>query len=186
MEKPSKLFIVAMFMAAGFLANNAKAQTVPVNAFRFGIGAESGITTGAINGASNLYVGGTARLQYGVSKNFALTLTSGYYNFLGNSYHNSMGMIPVKAGFKYFIGPGFYFSGEVGAGFELQNFNVYKNLDDGIPKSTKLLWSPGFGYSTKSWDFGLRYENFSSSKTFASENNSYGLVGLRVAYGFGL
>ncbi len=174
-----------MFVAAGFLANNANAQTVPVNAFRFNVGAESGITTGAINGASTLYVGGTASLQYGVSKNFALTLTSGYYNFLGNSGHNSMGMIPVKAGFRYCIGSGFYFSGEVGVGFELQNFNAYRNLYDGIPKSTKLLWSPGFGYATKSWDFGLRYENFSSSKTFAGENNSYGLVGLRVARSFG-
>jgi hypothetical protein len=186
MKQLLKLIIAATVVATGFFAGDVKAQTIPVNAFRFEIGAESGITTGAINYASNVYVGGTARLQYGVSKNFALTLTSGYYNFLGNTYHNSMGMIPVKLGFKFFVVPGFYFSGEAGVGFELQNFNVYPNLDNGIPKSTKLILSPGLGYATKSWDFGLRYENFSSSKTFAGENNSYGLIGLRVAYNFGL
>ncbi|MDB5089913.1 MAG: hypothetical protein JWR09_3907 [Mucilaginibacter sp.] len=190
MKQFSKLFAAFTFAVTVFLADNAKGQTTQVNTLGFGIGAESGITTGAISGAPNAYVGATTRLQYGLSEKFALTLTTGYYNFFGNHYHNSMGMIPVKAGFKYFVGSGFYISGEAGAGFELQNFNVVNDPNNGSP-GTRLLWSAGFGYATNSWDFGLRYENFSGSATYASQtyagqNNSYGLVGLRVGHGFGL
>jgi len=185
MKHSSKLFAALAFAGTVFFTGNAKGQITPVNTLRFGVGAESGITTGAISGAPNAYVGATGRLQYSLSEKFALTLTSGYYNFFGTQYHNSMGMIPVKVGFKYFVGSGFYFSGEAGAGFELQNFNVVNDPNDKSP-GTRLLWSAGFGYATKSWDFGARYENFSGSTTYAGQNNSYGLVGLRVGHGFGL
>lgn len=180
MKKLSKLFIATIFAFCVILSNSSKAQTISVNAFRFGIGLEGGLPTYQISGASNAYFGATARLQYGLSKSFALTLTSGYYDFIGNSYHASMGMVPVKLGFKAFVSHGFYFSGEAGVGFETQNADVYKNLDNGIPKSTKLILAPGLGYATKSWDFGLRFESFTG------QNYNYGLVGLRVAYGFGL
>ncbi len=180
MEKLSILATWAVFFKLVLFGCPGKAQTVPANAWRFGIGLENGFTTGAINNASNYELGATARLQYGVSKNLALTLTSGYYNFFGNQYHKSMGMVPLKVGFKAFVGSGFYFSGEAGLGFERQNFDVYKNLDNGVLKSTKLILSPGFGYATKSWDFGARFESFSG------QGNNYGLIGLRVAYGFGL
>lgn len=186
MKKLSKFIAAVMFIAAVFQANQVNAQTIPVNTFKVDIGVESGITTGAINYTSKTYVGLTARLQYGLSQNFALTLTAGYYDFLARRSFSSMGMIPVKVGFKYFAGQHFYFSGEAGAGFELSDFGAYKNGSYGIPKSTKLIWSPGVGYAVKSWDFGLRYENFSSSKTFAGEKNNYGTVSLRVAHSFGL
>jgi hypothetical protein len=83
-------------------------------------------------------------------------------------------MIPVKAGIKAFVGDGFYFSGEAGAGFEVHPIIA------GGEKNTKLILSPGVGYASKSWDVGVRYENFSG------QGNNYGLVGLRLAYGFGL
>lgn len=34
--------------------------------------------------------------------------------------------------------------------------------------------------ASKSWDVGVRYENYSG------QSNNYGTVGLRIAYGFGL
>ncbi len=185
MKNLSKFVVSIIFIAAAFFAAGVKAQSAPANTFRFDVGAESGIATGAINRNSSTYVGFTGRLQYNISQKFALTLTSGYYDFLSKGY-SSMGMIPVKVGFKYFVSQHFYFSGEAGAGFELSDFGAFKHGEYGIPKSTKLIWSPGVGYSVKSWDFGLRYENFSSTKTFAGEKNGYGFVGLRVAYGFGL
>ncbi|MDB5145542.1 MAG: hypothetical protein JWQ66_4255, partial [Mucilaginibacter sp.] len=42
------------------------------------------------------------------------------------------------------------------------------------------ILSPGLGYASKSWEVSARYENFSG------QGNNYGLVGLRIAYGFGL
>jgi len=186
MKTLSKFIVAGIFIATAFFAGSVKAQSIPVNTFRVDIGAESGVTTGAIHYTSSAYAGLTARLQYGLSQNFALTLASGYYEFLGRNSFSSMGMIPVKAGFKYFIGQHFYFSGEVGAGFEMSDFGAFKHGEYGIPKSTKLIWSPGVGYTVKSWDFSLRYENFSSTKTFTGEKNNYGTVSLRVAHSFGL
>ena len=90
-------------------------------------------------------------------------------------------MIPVKAGVKAFFAPNVYVSGEVGAGFEMSAFGDYSgDQTPGLEKDTKLILSPGVGYATKSWDVGVRYENYSG------QGNNYGLVGLRIAYGFGL
>jgi hypothetical protein len=153
---------------------------------RFGIGVEGGIVTGNAHDFSNLELGGTGRLQYGVSNNFAITLTSGYYNFFGktepgtNDKYQSLGMVPVKAGIKAFFAKNLYFGAEAGAGFETKTF-LPQDVDERFAeKDTKLILSPAIGYASKSWDVGVRYENYSG------QSNSYGLVGLRVAYGFGL
>jgi len=190
MKTVTKVIAGAFTAAAIFVGTNVNAQTTPANKLRFGIGVEAGIPTGDIHDYSKFELGGTGRLQYGVNNNVALTLTSGYYNFFGKTYTSSvttptgtatstfkarsLGMIPVKAGVKAFVSDGFYLSGEAGAGFE-----VHPTIDGG-DKNTKLILSPGLGYATKSWDIGARYENFSG------QGNNYGLVGLRLAYGFGL
>ena len=179
MKTMTKMIAGAFTAAAIFIGTNVKAQTTPANTIRFGIGLEVGAPTGNAHDASKFELGGTARLQYGVSNDLALTLTSGYYNFFASQYAKdlggrSLGMVPVKAGIKAFVGNGFYFSGEVGAGFEVHP------IFEGGDKNTKLILSPGVGYATKSWDVGVRYENYSG------QNNNYGLVGLRLAYGFGL
>jgi hypothetical protein len=108
-------------------------------------------------------------------------LTSGYYNFFGNDYTttvggvtttvdaSSKGVIPLKAGFKAFFADNLYFSAEAGAGFETNG-----------TKNAKLLLAPGLGWANQKWDVGVRYEDFSG------QNYSYGLVGLRLAYGFEL
>ena len=40
--------------------------------------------------------------------------------------------------------------------------------------------APGLGWANQKWDVGVRYEDFSG------QGNNYGLVGLRLAYGFEL
>jgi len=173
-------------LAICLFAITAKAQTTPTSPWHFGVGAESGITLSGI--ASKTEIGATGRVQYDLSKNFALTLTSGYYEFLGTNVRKAMGMVPIKLGLKAFVGSGFYFSGEGGIGIETQNFNVLKNFDNGIPGTTKLLGSGGFGYTVKSWDFSLRYEGFfGNNKSYYVNdhiNSNFSLVGLRVGYTF--
>jgi hypothetical protein len=181
--KKLETLILSFLLTLLFLTAKVYGQTQianTVNAFHFDIGVEGGLPTYHLNMASTAYTGATALLQYGLSKNLALTLTSGYYYFKGNSSRASLGMVPVKLGARAFIGPGFYFSGEIGAGFETKDPYAYKNGGYGLPKSTRLILSPGFGYAKNSWDFGVRYENFSGKQ------DDYGLVGLRVAYSFGL
>ncbi|GAA4090421.1 hypothetical protein [Mucilaginibacter panaciglaebae] len=184
MKKLTKLAAAALTGVALFIGTTVKAQTTPASKLRFGIGLEAGAPTGNIHngpGGSNFELGGTARLQYGTSDHFALTLTSGYYNFFGKDYDAtvggvtthfdaaSTGVVPVKLGLKAFFSNNVYFSAEAGAGFETK-----------YAKDTKLILSPGLGWANQKWDVGVRYEDFSG------QNNNYGLVGLRIAYGFAL
>ena len=187
MKKLSNLLAVAVVAIAIFLGTNAKAQTIVPNKWRFGVGVEGGLVTGDAHDASNLELGGTARLQYGFSNNLALTLTSGYYNFFGKSYddagdkYQSLGMVPIKAGLKYFLTGNIYVAGEAGVGIETKAFGVQGTDDDLASQThTKLLLSPGIGWANKHYDVGVRYENYSGN------SDNYGIVALRLAYGFGL
>jgi hypothetical protein len=176
MKNSTKLVAIAIAAVATFIGTNVKAQDS--NPWRLGIGLEAGAPTGNMHDYSSFELGGTARLQYGADKGLAWTLTSGYYNMfaknvdLGNGTTikgPDIGVVPVKLGIKAYFAPSFYFGAEAGAGFETNSGG-----------STKLILSPGLGWSNTSWDVGARYENFSG------QGNNYGLAGLRVAYGFGL
>ncbi|RYY30320.1 MAG: hypothetical protein EOP41_00840 [Sphingobacteriaceae bacterium] len=168
------------------LSTQTQAQTVykaktsrdSKSTFRMGLGLEGAYPT---KDFSNFMLGGTVRLQYDLANNLSLTLTPGYYHFFdksgygqvtdkGTYFNSGLDMIPVKLGVKSFFAPNFYLSAEAGAGFELNH-----------AQQTKLILAPGIGFASNSGiDLGLRYENFSGN------NSSYGLIGLRVAYGFKL
>lgn len=173
MKNSTKLVATAIAAVAIFFGTNVKAQDS--SPWRLGIGLEAGAPTGNAHRGSNIELGGTARLQYGADKGLAWTLTSGYYNmFLKSPYKDApgaqdLGIVPVKLGIKAYFAPSFYFGAEAGAGFETSTGG-----------NTKLILSPGLGWSSSSWDVGARYENFSG------QGNNYGLAGLRIAYGFGL
>jgi hypothetical protein len=186
----TKLLAGAFIALASFTVTTVKAQTTPADKWRLGVGLELGRPIGNAHEVSNFELGGTARLQYGLNNSTAITLTSGYYNLFGKSYTahivtanrvsditvngKDLGIIPVKLGIKSFLAHRLYFGAEAGAGFETSSLYL-----DGS-KDTKLILSPTIGYATKVIDLGLRYEGF------FGQGNSYGLIGLRVAYGFGL
>jgi len=176
MKKLTKLAAAAITGVALFIGTNANAQSD--SKLRFGIAAEVGVPTGNASNISNIYAGITPRLQYGADEGLAWTLTSGFYNFFGKNYNVTptttvkgadLGMVPLKLGVKGFFADNLYFGAEAGAGFETNKGG-----------STKLIVAPGLGYANESWDISARYENFSG------QSNNYGLVGLRVAYGFKL
>jgi hypothetical protein len=188
MKTGTKFIAIAAAAIAIFFTTNVKAQTTPPSVWRFGVGVEGGLPTGNAHDISNFELGGTARLQYGISKNLALTLTTGYYNFFGKTYDiidpttasaveihgRSLGIVPVKVGAKAFFTDNLYVGAEAGAGFEAHA------IVDGATKDTKLILSPALGWANKSWDIGVRYDGF------LGQNNNYGLAALRLAYGFGL
>ncbi|MDN3548788.1 hypothetical protein [Mucilaginibacter aquaedulcis] len=184
MKSTLKLLSAAVIFILSMTCLNVKvnAQTISKGVFRMGIGADGLVPVGDLKNAVNFGLGVTPRLQYGLTKDLALTFTTGYYHFFtkdiyiqdglgaGLPIENSLEIIPVKAGLKAFVIPNFYIAGEIGLGLEVQ--------DGGGPAD--LLLSPGFGYASKHWDFGARYENLSE------QGHSVGMFGLRVAYGFGL
>ncbi|MES2426575.1 MAG: hypothetical protein V4560_06355 [Bacteroidota bacterium] len=181
--KTPKLFITALTALALFVGSHANAQSVSKNNLRFGIGVEGLLPVGSYTDAAYAVLGITPRLQYGISDKVALTFTSGIYHFFPKTVtYPASGpyptvtikykseIIPVKFGAKFFVNSNIYLGAEIGAGFQVAN--------GGGPVS--LLASPAIGYATKKWDVGVRYENFSDNGL------SSGLIGLRVAYGFGL
>jgi hypothetical protein len=177
MKRSTTLMALTLIAFATFFTSTAKAQSpIKPGDWRLGIGLEAGIPTGNASNVTSFELGGTGRLEYGAGKDFTVMLTAGYYDMPGKGVSgitgknfNTIETIPVKVGAKYFVAPSFYVDGEAGFGFN-QSYGSH----------VKLIFSPGVGYDAKSWDVGVRYENFSGN------NNSYGLIGLRVAYDFGL
>lgn len=184
MRITKKIIPVALLVIGLLFNTRVKAQTSDPGKWRLGFGLEGGLPTGAIHDASNFELGGTACLQYSLSNNLAITFTSGYYNFFSKtipitvfnedgstSVQNfkaaNQGVIPIKLGIKDFFAPNIYFGAEAGAGIETNG-------------TTKLILSPAIGWANKSIDVGVRYENFSGNHV------DYGMVALRVAYGFKL
>lgn len=173
---------VAMFILIGATAAHAQntlhlSSAKSKSVLRLGLGLEGGYVT---KNFSNFELGGTARLQYDLANNLSVMLTPGFYHFFAKNgefqatnkglYSNDLNVIPVKAGVKSFFAQNFYISAEAGAGFELNH-----------AQQTKLILSPGIGYAgNKGLDLGVRYENFSGN------HSNYGLIGLRLAYGFKL
>ncbi|MES2266609.1 MAG: hypothetical protein V4520_07600 [Bacteroidota bacterium] len=181
MNKKTKLFAVALTAFTLFIGVQSNAQSFQKGKLRFGVGADALLPVGNFSKSSNFGLGITPRLQYGITNRFALTFTSGIYHFFPKDmistdgpqpykYRWDLDMIPVKAGFKAFVTSNIYVSAEAGIGFQVDNGGG----------DSKFMASGGAGYATKHWDFGVRYENF------AGNGYRNGLIGLRVAYGFGL
>ncbi|HZY37022.1 MAG TPA: hypothetical protein VFE53_10255 [Mucilaginibacter sp.] len=175
MKKVSLLIAAAFTLAAIFFTTELKAQTVPAGSLRMGIGFDAGDPTGNLTISSELVLGGTISLQYGVTNRFAVVLTSGADHFLSKYIpgttmrYDSFGIIPIKAGFKAFYTPHLYVDGEIGVGIE---------EDDSGTGPKKFLVSPALGWAERHWDFSVRYDSYYSA------GDNYGFVAVRIAYGF--
>ena len=181
MNKKTKILAILLTASALFIGVQSNAQSIQKGQLRFGIGVDGLLPVGSLSKTANFGLGLTPRLQYGIANNVALTFTSGLYHFFPKDmYYNDglqsykynwdLDLIPVKFGIKAFVTSNIYVNAEAGMGFQVDNGGG----------DSKFLASGGVGYATKHWDFGARYENFSG--------NGYrsGVIGLRVAYGFGL
>jgi hypothetical protein len=178
MKKVTNLLASAAVAVAILFGTSANAQTTTKSAdaspWRLGFGIEGGIPTGDAHPQSGFELGGSARLQYGISDALDLTLTSGYTNYFIKSQYkepgfSNIGIVPVKVGIKAFFAQNLYFGAEAGAGFE--------TVTNG---NTKLILSPALGWANQHWDVGVNYTNYSG------QSDNYGSIGLRLAYGFGL
>jgi hypothetical protein len=120
MKTSFKSLAASLIVAVLFTTTEVKAQTTPANAWRLGIGIDAAVPTGSATIGANFILGGNARLQYGISNNFALTLTAGADHFFTkmipgtDTRYASYGVIPVKAGIKWFFVPDIYFGAETG------------------------------------------------------------------------
>jgi hypothetical protein len=165
-----------------FLCLNVKAQT----SSNISLGAEFGLPSGNFLSLSGIGLGASAKADFPVSSQIALTVNAGFMNFFGkrNQLINlrDLTYIPLKGGVKY-QNQSFYAEGQVGAGLSI---NGQRNV---------FIWSPGIGNQFKlsgrnKLDVGIRYEAWAGKNETSilgiNNSSSKGFAGIRVAYVFGL
>lgn len=164
MKKSTTFLASAVAVVALFFSTSVNAQT------KLGIGVNLGVPT---NDAHSFAIGADARLQFDVTKQLSIPVTTGYTHFIAKDGFNDYGFIPVKAGLKLFFdetGSGLYGLAEAGAAFGVTK-------DSG----TSFIYSPAIGYSWSSGlDLGVKYEGLNKN------GFNTGQVALRIAYGFKL
>lgn len=164
------MFIVAATVTSYFGLNTVNAQETNPDGSRtrLGVGLSLGVPTKSYMG--DVVIAPDLRLQHDLGARTSLTLTTGYYGFVGGPDGNPQSdLIPLKAGAKFFFGNTFYAQPEVGVAFATR--------DNG---GTPFVWAPSIGYANQKWDFAVRYEGFEY------DGGSNGMVALRAAYSFNL
>lgn len=188
MKTTLKISALALVLAA--FSFGAKAQTTTTtttnSGIKLSIGVDAGIPVGSFNDYYNWNLGGTIQADFPIAKQLFVTVNAGYDNFFGKTINNvdvtNIQLIPVKAGLKYFVFQNLYVQGEAGASF------VANKSDIGAQKSTLFAYAPQVGVqfpiSNKSFiDAGIRFDGNSS---YVDNGKSLNVIGLRLAYGFGL
>ncbi|PVH26477.1 outer membrane beta-barrel protein [Sphingobacterium corticibacter] len=168
-----------------FLSNSLSAQER--EKVRLSVGPEVTLPVGSFSDAFDWSIGGSIQADYAIYKNdLYVTLNAGYNNYFAKDFagvsFNDLQLIPVKAGLKYFVAKNFYVHGEAGASF------VANKSDVGATKSTAFVYAPQIGYlfpvGGKNYiDAGVRFEG---TTKFTDQGSSNNVLGLRVAYSFGL
>lgn len=177
MKQITKTLAIASILLLSITASKAQeVAKVKTNDWRLGVGVNLGTTLGDFDKTYGLTFGGDLKLQRDITESLSGTLTTGYTNFFAkqdfkNIGGKDFGYVPLKAGLKVFPTKGFYISGEVGAGFGVQE-----------GAGTGFLYSPGIGVAfAKDFDISARYEAVSFKNDF-----TLGQVALRFAYAFSL
>jgi hypothetical protein len=150
--------------------------TVYKHATRLGAALSLGVPTK--EGTGDFVIAPDIRLQRDLGKRTSLTLTTGYYAFIGRDNNNlgqqiESNLIPLKAGAKFFFGESYYVQPEVGIAFSTKK-------DYGNP----FVYAPSVGFANNKWDVALRYENFKYGDKAFYPNVNTGMVALRLAYAF--
>ncbi|CAM3942928.1 Outer membrane protein beta-barrel domain-containing protein [Pedobacter westerhofensis] len=174
------------FFAISANAQESEPKTVTYGSgIRLSVGADAGLPVGNFSNAYKWSIGGSVQADFPIIQDqFYYTVNAGFNNVFADNSNTGpdLQLIPVKAGLKYFPVKNFYVQGEAGATF------VTNKSDAGFSKSTTFAYAPQIGYlfnvgNRNSLDVGFKYENTSK---FYDGGSSNGLLGLRVAYSFGL
>ncbi len=162
--------------------------TIQAQQIQIGVAPEINFPTGNASNISGIGIGAALLAELSVSQKYAISASGGYNLFVGKKYFGNriknISAVPVKLGLKYYSSPDFFLEGQVGAAFH-----------QGSSAKTSFVWSPGFGTYLKAGAnkqkmlIGLRYEGWTdatyNSKTTLN-TTSFGFVGLKVGYQFGI
>jgi long-subunit fatty acid transport protein len=186
------LFIVVVVLCSCAISN-AQTKTDIRTGFRLGAGADYVLPTGDFGNIFNHGYGASLQLQTPVRNNVNFTLSAGYLELKGKNalfeqgivtQVDDIGLVPLKAGVKYYPVDYFYLGGDLGVTLGVKNFN-----------ETTVFYVPNFGVEfpvsgKSSLDLNVRYERGISNRPFdrsgeAGFFTTPKFVGLRLGYNFG-
>lgn len=173
-----RIIKILVILCVFYYANDVKAQDANkyTRNFKLGVGLNTGLP---FNDPYSFNLGADARLQYNISENYSICLTTGYNNLFLKDNGGDLGYVPVKVGYKTFLFSNeFYVMGEFGGAFTTTK-DISKN---------SVLFCPSIGYATKYVDISLRYENLKDIAIIKDgvADNGLSQIMLRLAYGFDL
>ena len=173
-----KKFLLALVVLSG-AAFSSFAQSGK-DGGKFSIGLEAGLPIGDAADGYSFAIGGSLKYDHPLSEGLFVTVSAGYTSLTGKTITvevegeefsgkvPAFGVVPVKAGLKYFFSEGFYGEAQAGAAF---------GTSEGA--GTAFLYSPGIGYNfSENVDAGVRYE------AWTKDGGTTSIIGLRVAYSF--
>lgn len=150
-------------------------------------GPEAGIPVGNWNNYYNWSLGGSVQGDLAViGRTLYVNLNAGYTNVFAENAPGikDLQLIPVKAGLRYYpvSNLNLYVQGQAGVTFITNGTGLYNN------KSTAFVYSPQIGYlihlsKGNYLDAGVKFEGNSK---FVDGGESNNLIGIRLAYAFGL
>ncbi|MEO5943371.1 MAG: outer membrane beta-barrel protein [Ferruginibacter sp.] len=162
-----KLLIIAVLVAgsfAGMAQNDAG-----IRGFKISGGIDLAIPASNFSGFS---IGAGVDLlgQYGVSDNVGITADAGYTAVFPKGGGTNLGIIPIRAGIRFYPSSSFYLGGKAGVGI----------FTGGGSSTSTTAYSFGAGYMiSPKLDLGVSYDGYSKS------GSSSGLVNVRLGYFFG-
>lgn len=192
MKKTIKTGIMGLLLLTGLtLSSKAQDASKKVTAerptFLLSVGPEANLPLGDFKDAYDWSIGGSVQGDYAILKrDLYVTLNAGYSDFMAKDIAGfsakDLQLIPVKAGLKYYPVSNFYVQAQAGAVFIANKSDVLAD------KSAAFAYSPQVGYlfhlgNGSYLDAGVKFEGYSK---FADGGSSNNVIGLRVAYAFGL
>ncbi len=165
MKMRKLITVVSFVMMAVFASQYVQAQSsAPL---RLGIGIDAGA---ALKDPARFVAGADARLQIPFGSSFSGLITTGYYHYFKSGFFPKVGIVPLKAGLKYFPSKNVYIAGEAGVGFGTEK-----------GQENSFVYSPSIGLAfTNGLDISIKYEDYTKYDGYASQ------LALRLAYGFKL
>lgn len=168
----SMIFIGTLFCLSANAQSTDKEKDTK-SGTTLGIGVEAALPVGKNSNVYSFGIGGSLKAAFPVGNSGDITLTSGYTNFsIKKSFGSgSLGVIPIKAGYRYRFDGGGGFYVEPQAGYGVFTNSVAKG---GFLYAVNAGFLPGNGF-----DVAARFESITN-------NGSFSYVGLRVGYNFKL
>ncbi len=165
-----KVFLFAALVAASF-TGIAQDGGSDVRGLKFNGGVHVDIPVSNLDNAS-IGAGLDILGQYGFTDNLAVTLDAGYTSFFPKEVNgqkgDNFGIIPIRAGIRFFATPQLYIGAKGGVG-----------IGTATGSETMTAYSFGAGYMMSSkLDVGASYDGY-------SKGGSIGAIGIRVGYYFG-